>query len=74
MMHIRVKAEQTEGRKKKEVIHTYVTSNVGIQARENDGTLFEVFRNARIYDKVAHTRRYGSCLLPICDDGVCFPC
>jgi hypothetical protein len=33
-----------------------------------------VLRDARLYDKVAHSGWDGSCLLPTRGEGICFPC
>jgi len=67
---------QTVSRRRREtiVVHTDITRYVGIQARENDRTLFKVLWNAWIHLDFAHTGGYGSCLFPICSESVCLPC
>jgi len=50
----------------------YLSGDVGIEARKDDGAVFKVLRLALVYDRVSHDGGDRGRLFPICGFGVWF--
>ena len=50
----------------------YISGGVGIEARKDDGTVFEMLWVALVYEDVSHAGGYRSGLFPVCGFGVGF--
>lgn len=44
----------------------YFSGDVGIEARKDDGAVFEVLGLALAYDRISHDGGYRRCLFPLC--------